>query len=299
MTDDHGKPEVRIDNVVCTFSLGIKSISLKNLYCACPAFEYNAAHFGAAVINVERPKCTCLIFSSASGVCVGAQSQEAAHLGLTVVVNTIKMHGFKEVHIKNFKVRNIVSSIHLQKKIDLPKLAVFLNASCSYNPLLFPGLRCKPVAGHSSSALIYSTGSIVITGCVTVSECVTIAQRVYDLCLKCDTDKPLDARSTKKQRLVNEKATNIPVDDETVNLPNVSCISRSEDVNKVGLSMCIFNECDAWTADPDLNEIFSSTPSDADVAFMSAKATGIAALKQEVKHRKKIVKKARGAHKLR
>lgn len=291
-----GKPEVRIDNVVCTFSLGVESISLEKLYCVCPAFEYNPAHFGAAVINVENPKCTCLVFASASGVCVGAQSQEAAHLGLTIVINTIRSYGFVDVYMRNFKVRNIVSSMNMESYINLEKMSLYLNASCSYNPSLFPGLRCKPVSGHSSSALIYSTGSIVITGCNTVSECATIAQRIYDLCSNYDNNPPPDKveavaptlpggeKKNRLSRLDNENGT------MNCEREHFSCVAECKDSGRLGLSACIFNEHDAWTMDDDLNNIFSSTPSEVDIALMSAKATGIAVLKREVKKRK-IAKK--------
>ena len=106
---------------------------------------------------------------------------------------------------------------------------------------------------------------------------------MYDLCLQYDTDKALVTKPAKKQKQVD--------DDKQFELPTVSCISKSDDASKVGLSMCMFNECDAWTADPDLHKIFLSTPSDAEVAFLSAKVSGIAALKREVKHRKQIDKK--------
>lgn len=85
-----------------------------------------------------------------------------------------------------------------------------------------------------------------------------------------------------------DSATFPCLDNDTVNCESgqVSCVAECKDIGKMGLSACVFNEHDAWTMDADLNHVFSSTPSEVDIALMSAKATGIAVLKREVKKRK-------------
>ena len=242
---------VQIDNVVCTFKLGVESISLEHLYCSCPAFEYNPAHFGAAVMNVDKPKCTFLIFSSASGVCVGAHSTELAHLGLTMVIQLIRRCGFKDVYLQKFKVRNIVGSVHLGSVINLEKIAAKLEGQCSYNPELFPGLRCKPIRDHSSSALIYATGSMVITGCNTVDECEIVANKIIEICKCCDADDNNDASFVRLKKRKTGSHDSVKEDFVCENGSGALdlCVASCNDASKLGLSAQVLKQRDAWEND--------------------------------------------------
>ena len=79
---------VSIDNTVCTYSLGVSEVCLSKLYQQCPAVHYDPESFGAAVVQMQSPRCTCLVFSSGMGVCVGARSFAEAHLGVTTMTTS-------------------------------------------------------------------------------------------------------------------------------------------------------------------------------------------------------------------
>jgi transcription initiation factor TFIID TATA-box-binding protein len=282
---------VRIDNVVCTFNLGMSAISLSTLACKCPAFEYDPSHFGAAIIHLVDPKCTCLIFGSASGVCVGGKSMESAHLGLTVAINVIRNSGFREAHVSDFKIRNVVGSVNAGVPVNLMKIYNDSSITCSYNPVLFPGLRCKPVESHSSSALIYDTGAVVITGCRSVSSCQSLGCSILKLCRKyalSETDaKELKAAEAARPAKIESAKSQL----RGASGKRVYELRETTEIVEGGMVTCMTKEHDTWSLldDDDTDLANFEPPTSYDVAMQSAKQGGIETFKQEAKRR-------RGAH---
>ena len=192
---------VNIDNTVCTFGLGVSQINVSELYQRCPAVHYDPESFGAAVVQLQSPRCTCLVFSSGMGVCVGARSFAEAHLGVTTMTNVFRLCGFTEFRTTHFAVRNIVGSLKFPTGVDLDSMSSITSVPIMYNPDLFPGLRCKPMSNKSSCAIVYATGAVVLTGCLTVDECNAFGKTMAALCTPyfCDIAS-CDARAVKRRK---------------------------------------------------------------------------------------------------
>ena len=68
-------PEIRMQNVVATFNLGVGSIDLLRLATTTQFVEYNPKKFAAATARMLYPRTTALIFASGNMVCTGAKDE--------------------------------------------------------------------------------------------------------------------------------------------------------------------------------------------------------------------------------
>ncbi len=68
-------------NVVATADLG-RSLDLDPVVMTIPRSLYEPEHFPGVIIRRQNPKCTILLFASGRLVCIGADSEEAASLGV-------------------------------------------------------------------------------------------------------------------------------------------------------------------------------------------------------------------------
>ena len=73
-----------------------------------------------------------------------------------------------KIHKKEIAVVNIVISSALEKDIPLEKMAATLS-NTEYNPEQFPGLVLR-IKEPKTSALIFSSGKIVLTGARTMED---------------------------------------------------------------------------------------------------------------------------------
>ena len=283
-------PPVSIDNTVCTFGLGVDRICLRTLHKQCPAAEYDPRSFGAAVVQLLRPKCTCLVFSSGMGVCVGARSYLDAHLGVTDLINAIKLCGFSGVRMTGFLVRNVVGSMKLGKRICLAQMAQAATVPTMYNPDLFPGLRCKPVPNESCSALVYATGAVVLTGCSSAEACIGLGSVVYDLCIRHCVDGKEERSKTMVGRGdpgLNKRALTCEMEHMMCSAPaskqarkrhrraiDGACVEKARESAPV-----LLHSEDAWDDPAELCGLAEQRSFEEAMVDMSARSAGIAALR--------------------
>tara|TARA_A100001015_G_scaffold16260_1_gene19026 strand:+ start:5363 stop:6136 length:774 start_codon:yes stop_codon:yes gene_type:complete len=114
-------------------------------------------------LKSRKPHATTLIFPSGNQVIAGTNSQSEAllaHVSFSLIIasmiNTMSEAG-------DFKIQNIVASLHVGYDIDIRALSKEFAHIFSWDPKLFPGARAKATE-FGTSVLLFSSGNGVITG---------------------------------------------------------------------------------------------------------------------------------------
>ena len=151
-----------MQNVVCTFNLGVPRVSLHELARQTPFVEYNPKKFAAATARIVDPRTTALCFASGNMVCTGAKTEALARLAARKYVYVLQKCGFN-VHFHNFRIQNLVASTDIGGLLMLDEMASAYGALCSYEPDMFPGLVLR-ITEPKVVYLCFRSGKIVITG---------------------------------------------------------------------------------------------------------------------------------------
>lgn len=156
-------------NMVGTFDLRCK-IDLAALAKNTANCTYDPRRFAAAIIRYRTPRVTILVFST--GKCVASGTKTDGDMQKTVgkLCRTLadRLGGGKCLR-PQITVQNMVfsSKAPFQLKIDAlyEKLrSVHTFRRCFYDPITFPGIRCKVSGENSVSVLIFASGKIICTG---------------------------------------------------------------------------------------------------------------------------------------
>jgi transcription initiation factor TFIID TATA-box-binding protein len=153
------RSEIKIVNVVCTTDLKQK-IDLTNFN----NFQYLSANldrYCCGYVKTKKMIGRVSIFQSGKLISIGTKSTKFSFNELRIACNLLKKHKL----IKSFKIepkiRNIVATVDLQRKIDLEKIALQI-PKIMYEPEQFPGLILRLIG--SNVALIFASGKAVLTG---------------------------------------------------------------------------------------------------------------------------------------
>ena len=155
-------PVIDMQNVVCTFNLGVDKVCLRDLAQQTPFVEYNPKKFAAATARIVDPRTTALCFASGNMVCTGAKNETMARLAARKYVYVLQSCGF-DVHFHDFCIQNLVASTDVGCLLMLDEMASAFGALCSYEPDMFPGLVLR-IADPKVVYLCFRSGKIVITG---------------------------------------------------------------------------------------------------------------------------------------
>jgi len=170
-------PRLKIQNVVSTYSLGVRSVNLINLASQLPFVEFNPKKFAAATVRLKSPQTTALIFASGNIVCTGAKNEVESRLSCRKYVSILQKHNIP-VYMKNFKIQNIVASVNIKMTIDTEKISQAYGIYVSWEPELFPGLIFRTV-NPKLVMLIFRSGKIVLTGAKSVKDIETVFSYFY------------------------------------------------------------------------------------------------------------------------
>jgi len=155
-------PDITMQNVVCTFNLGVTSISLRDLANRTPFVEYNPKKFAAATARIVQPRTTALCFASGNMVCTGAKNEALARLAARKYVHVLQECGFN-VYFHDFKIQNLVASTDVGGLLKLDEMATAYGTCAGYEPDMFPGLVLR-LTDPKVVYLCFRSGKVVITG---------------------------------------------------------------------------------------------------------------------------------------
>lgn len=170
-------PVITMQNVVCTFNLGVGNVELADMACRTPFIEYNPKKFAAATARIVSPRTTALCFASGNMVCTGAKNEELARLASRKYVYVLQRCGFN-VRFCNFRIQNLVASTDVGALLKLDEMASAFGACCSYEPDMFPGLILR-IEQPKVVYLCFRSGKIVITGARNRKAISQSFERVY------------------------------------------------------------------------------------------------------------------------
>jgi len=171
-------PDITMQNVVCTFNLGVPSISLPDLANHTPFVEYNPKKFAAATARIVEPRTTALCFASGNMVCTGAKNESLARLAARKYVYVLQKCGF-DVQFHDFKIQNLVASTDVGGLLMLDEMATAYGACAGYEPDMFPGLVLR-LTEPKVVYLCFRSGKVVITGARDRSMISTSFEKVYN-----------------------------------------------------------------------------------------------------------------------
>ena len=170
-------PPTRVQNVVSTFSLGVKGLNLRALSLQIPFCDYNPPRFAAMTMRLRDPRTTALTFSSGNMVCTGSKNIEESLYACRKYVRLLQHYGIR-VCFHNFRVQNIVASATLGFPVRLLDMSNDHGAYVSYEPDLFPGLVLR-IQEPKIVFLIFRSGKVVITGARRIEDISNTFKGVY------------------------------------------------------------------------------------------------------------------------
>jgi transcription initiation factor TFIID TATA-box-binding protein len=167
LTELEKEPEIKIENVVASASLG-HGIDLQAVVKAFPIVEYRPDVFPGLVFRTKRPKTANLVFRTGKMVCTGAKSEKEARRALKQVVRKLKKANIVIPGKLRIKIQNIVASVILGGNVDLEGFyeigrKVDLGGRMMYEPEQFPGAIYR-MDDPKTVILIFSSGKLVCTG---------------------------------------------------------------------------------------------------------------------------------------
>jgi len=97
-------------------------------------------------------------------VLTGIRRKEDLHIGLGIIMESLRGAGIDTYDVPQVAVTNIVCSYDMGRYINLNKVVITLNLeNIEYEPEQFPGLVYR-IEDPKIVALLFSSGKIILTG---------------------------------------------------------------------------------------------------------------------------------------
>jgi len=155
--------EYKIVNLVASSSLGT-GLDLYNLATAIPEVEYEPEQFPGAILKMDEPRVSLLLFKNGNIIISGASSEKDIKTAIkkaSKIISEVQ----KNVTIKDrvsYKIVNLVATSNLNKQIDLFNAAVTLD-NIEYEPEQFPGAIVR-IFNPKLTMLLFKNGKLICAG---------------------------------------------------------------------------------------------------------------------------------------
>jgi transcription initiation factor TFIID TATA-box-binding protein len=154
---------ISIENVVASTSIG-QELDLDSVALDLDGVDYDPEQFPGLVYRTTEPEAAALVFRSGKIVCTGAESVDAVHESIDIVLGVFSDLDIEVPDEPDVAVQNIVSSGDLGTKLNLNAIAIGLGLEhVEYEPEQFPGLVYR-LEDDSVVLLLFGSGKVVITG---------------------------------------------------------------------------------------------------------------------------------------
>ncbi len=152
-------------NIVASASLGVE-IDLFALALRVENVEYEPEQFPGAILKVDDPPASLLIFKNGNLICTGNRSEEQIKKAIARAIEIIKQ---ALPHLKlpdpkdvKYQVVNIVAAASLDVSVDLYSLAATVE-NVEYEPEQFPGAIIK-LQKPKTTVLLFKNGKLICAG---------------------------------------------------------------------------------------------------------------------------------------
>mmetsp|Transcript_22106 Transcript_22106/g.44158 ORF Transcript_22106/g.44158 Transcript_22106/m.44158 type:complete len:289 (-) Transcript_22106:60-926(-) len=167
---------IQIQNLTTTLNLHCP-LDLRRISSTIMNTEYAPSKFGACIMRLMNPKCTCLLFASGKCVITGSRSIHNAHLSSRKLAYILTKLQFPVTN-PAFKVRNMIGTLDLGFPVRLEGIVYDHAKFASYEPELFPGLiyRCL---SPKVVLLVFVSGKVVITGAKDEGDMARVMEKMF------------------------------------------------------------------------------------------------------------------------
>jgi len=171
-----------VENIVASASLDV-DIDLFSLALTVDNVEYEPEQFPGAILKIDEPKSSLLVFKNGKLICTGNKNEEQIRQAIRRTVEILKE---AQPHLKfpdpdkvPFRIENIVASASLDVTVDLYSLAATLD-NVEYEPEQFPGAIIR-VKKPKATILLFKNGKLICAGVRREEEIVEAIKVVRDL----------------------------------------------------------------------------------------------------------------------
>ncbi len=159
------KYNYRVENIVAYANLST-DIDLFNLALNMENVEYEPEQFPGAILRVNNPKATLLIFKNGKVICTGTRTEPDVKRALARAIEEIR-EAMPDLKLPDpdkvpFKIENIVASASLDVDVDLYSLAEAME-NVEYEPEQFPGVIIH-MEGGNPTILLFKNGKLICAG---------------------------------------------------------------------------------------------------------------------------------------
>lgn len=155
--------EYKIVNLVASSSLGT-GLDLYNLATAIPEVEYEPEQFPGAILKLDEPKVSLLLFKNGNIIISGASCEKDIKTAIkkaSKIISEVQKNTTIKERI-SYKIVNLVATSNLNKQIDLFNAAVTLD-NIEYEPEQFPGAIVR-IFNPKLTILLFKNGKLICAG---------------------------------------------------------------------------------------------------------------------------------------
>lgn len=188
-----------IVNIVASANLNA-TLDLYNLAVTIPNIEYEPEQFPGAILKLQEPKVSMLLFKNGKVICSGASNEEEIELGIRKA-NKLIHEIQKDVKIQKkieYTVVNLVATANLNQNLDLFQTAMTLD-NVEYEPEQFPGAILR-IHDPKLTMLLFKNGKMICAGAkkeIYLKKGLKIAAEMIGVKPKTSTGK---AKTAKKEK---------------------------------------------------------------------------------------------------
>ncbi len=180
--------DLQITNMVASANFEIE-LDLYAVALNIPDVEYEPEQFPGAILRIDEPKASLLLFKNGKVICAGTKTKQEVEIALQKALKMLLPYAKKT---KNFSMTpsyefvNLVAAANLHLSLDLYKLAYNIS-DIEYEPEQFPG-AILTLKDHGVSLLLFKNGKVICAGARTVEQIKEALKYAYNL-LSRYTDK--------------------------------------------------------------------------------------------------------------
>jgi transcription initiation factor TFIID TATA-box-binding protein len=155
--------EYKIVNLVASSSLG-GNLDLYNLATAIPEIEYEPEQFPGAILKINEPKVSLLLFKNGKIIVSGASNEKNIKTAIKKAMKIISevQSDLKVKRRISYDIVNLVATSSLNRQIDLFNMAITLD-NIEYEPEQFPGAIVR-LYNPKLTILLFKNGKLICAG---------------------------------------------------------------------------------------------------------------------------------------
>ena len=177
------KIKFEVQNMVASANLQVE-LDLYAIAREVENVEYEPEQFPGAILKLDDPKTSLLLFKIGKVICAGAKSEADVDKAIRKAYSKIKdcVRGERKKPNLSFVIVNIVASAHLDVDLDLYAIAKEVE-NVEYEPEQFPGAILK-LKDPKTSLLLFKNGKLICTGAKNEADVGRSINKTYEMIKK-------------------------------------------------------------------------------------------------------------------